>query len=87
MRKLPVFCLPRGMFGSRSRIAEEKRLPLFMSTRRLRQANDAQKHRLHGVDVKIDRDIATSAVCQHAITRCQQRGAHRSGAQRGRNFQ
>lgn len=63
MRKLPVFCLPRGMFDNRSRIAEEKRLPLFMSTRRLRQTNDAQKHRLHGVDVKIDRHIATSAVC------------------------
>ena len=62
MLKLPVFCLPRGMFDNRSRIAEEKRLPLFMSTRRLRQANDAQKHRLHGVDVEIDRDIATSAV-------------------------
>lgn len=27
MRKLPVFCLPRGMFDNRSRIAEEKRLP------------------------------------------------------------
>ena len=61
MRKLPVFCLPRGMFDNRSRIAEE-RLPLFMSTRHLRQANEAQKHRLHGIDVKIDRDIATSAV-------------------------
>ena len=24
MRKLPVFCLPRGMFGSRSPIAGEK---------------------------------------------------------------
>ena len=27
MRKLPVFCLPRGMFDNRSRIAEEKALP------------------------------------------------------------
>lgn len=63
MRKLPVFCLPRGMFDNHSRIAEEKRWPHFTSTRRLRQTNEAQKHRLHGVDVKIDRDIATSAVC------------------------
>lgn len=29
MRKLPVFCLPRGMFDNRSRIAEEKRLPFL----------------------------------------------------------
>lgn len=35
MRKLPVFCLPRGMFDNRSRIAEEKRLPHFTSTRHL----------------------------------------------------
>lgn len=27
MRKLPLFCLPRGMFGSHSPIAEEKALP------------------------------------------------------------
>ena len=27
MRKVPVFCLPRGMFGSRSPIAGEKVLP------------------------------------------------------------
>lgn len=43
MRKLPVFCLPRGMFDNRSRIAEEKRLPLFMSTHRARRVDKEQK--------------------------------------------